>query len=73
MERRVKGIGGVFLKADNPEETREWYFKHLGIKSGQWGGTFRWRTDQVKESMDLLHGVFLKVIPLTPIQARRMP
>lgn len=36
MERRVKGIVGVFLKADNPEETREWYFKHLGIKSGQW-------------------------------------
>jgi predicted enzyme related to lactoylglutathione lyase len=49
MERRVKGIGGVFLKADNPEETREWYHKHLGIKSGQWGGIFRWRADHAKE------------------------
>ena len=46
MKQRVKGIGGVFLKADNPEATRAWYSKHLGIKSGQWGGTFRWGKDE---------------------------
>ena len=43
MKQRVKGIGGVFLKADDPTATREWYQKHLGIKSGKWGGTFQWR------------------------------
>lgn len=42
MKRRVTGIGGVFLKADDPVSTRDWYQKHLGIKSGQWGGTFQW-------------------------------
>ncbi|WP_018127176.1 VOC family protein [Balneola vulgaris] len=43
MKNRVKGIGGVFLKADDPKATSEWYKKHLGIKSGQWGGTFQWK------------------------------
>ena len=42
MKQRVTGIGGIFLKADNPDETRNWYQTHLGIKSGQWGGTFEW-------------------------------
>lgn len=45
MKRRVTGIGGVFLKSDDPEATRSWYQKHLGIKSGKWGGTFRWNSD----------------------------
>ncbi|MEQ9264644.1 MAG: VOC family protein [Balneolaceae bacterium] len=43
MKRRVTGIGGVFLKADDPKATNEWYLKHLGINSGQWGGTFEWK------------------------------
>ena len=47
--KRVTGIGGVFLKADNPQKTREWYQKHLGIKSGQYGGTFEWRHGDNKE------------------------
>lgn len=51
MKRRVTGIGGVFLKADNPEETRNWYHKHLGIKSGQYGGSFQWRHADDKEKL----------------------
>lgn len=43
MKKRVTGIGGIFLKAKDPNETKEWYKKHLGIKSGKWGGTFEWR------------------------------
>jgi len=43
MEKRVTGIGGVFLKAKDPDATKKWYNDHLGIKSGQWGGTFEWR------------------------------
>lgn len=41
--KRVTGIGGVFFKTDKPEETKQWYKRHLGIKSGQYGGTFEWR------------------------------
>ena len=29
---RVKGIGGVFFKSDNPKRLYEWYEKHLGLK-----------------------------------------
>lgn len=41
--KRVTGIGGLFFKCKDPEETKKWYKKHLGIKSGQYGGTFEWR------------------------------
>lgn len=41
--KRVTGIGGLFFKSENPEQTKAWYQKHLGIKSGQYGGTFEWR------------------------------
>ncbi|MBO6585750.1 MAG: VOC family protein [Gracilimonas sp.] len=43
MKKRVTGIGGVFLKAKDPDATRDWYRDHLGIKSGKYGGTFEWR------------------------------
>lgn len=51
MKKRVTGIGGVFLKAKDPKATNEWYAKHLGIKSGKWGGTFRWRHSEDKEQI----------------------
>ncbi|XWN37369.1 MAG: VOC family protein [Balneola sp.] len=51
MKKRVTGIGGVFLKAEDPKATNEWYRKHLGINSGQWGGTFIWRHSENKEKM----------------------
>lgn len=41
--KRVTGIGGVFLKAENPEELRKWYRTHLGIDVQDWGGAvLRW-------------------------------
>lgn len=43
MKKRVTGIGGIFLKAKNPKTTKEWYKTHLGIESGEYGGTFEWR------------------------------
>jgi predicted enzyme related to lactoylglutathione lyase len=44
---RVTGIGGVFLRAREPESLLAWYVKHLGIVSNGYGGTsFRW-TDEV--------------------------
>lgn len=41
--KRVKGIGGVFFKARDPEKIKEWYKTHLGIQSDQYGGMFQWR------------------------------
>jgi predicted enzyme related to lactoylglutathione lyase len=41
--KRVTGIGGVFFKCKDPEKIKKWYDKHLGIKTGQYGGGFNWR------------------------------
>lgn len=40
--KRVTGIGGIFFKTSDPEKTKEWYSKHLGIESDQYGGKFAW-------------------------------
>jgi len=34
---RVTGIGGIFFFSDNPEETKEWYAKNLGLEINEWG------------------------------------
>lgn len=36
---RVTGIGGIFIKASQPDQLREWYRKHLGLDIQSWGGT----------------------------------
>ena len=40
---KVTGIGGIFFFSDNPQETREWYAKHLGFEINDWGSTFESR------------------------------
>ena len=35
---RVTGIGGIFVKALDPEALREWYRRHLQIDVQPWGG-----------------------------------
>ena len=41
--KKVTGIGGVFFKSSDPEKTKEWYNKHLGIDTNDYGATFEWR------------------------------
>lgn len=43
MKKRVTALGGIFFKSDNPEESKDWYRKHLGIESDKYGGAFEWR------------------------------
>jgi predicted enzyme related to lactoylglutathione lyase len=40
---KVTGLGGVFYKVKNPEETRTWYQEHLGLKTDDYGSNFEWR------------------------------
>ena len=42
-EPKVVGIGGIFFKSDNPEETKKWYKKNLGIITDQYGSMFKSR------------------------------
>ena len=34
---KVTGIGGIFFFSDNPQETKEWYAKNLGLEINDWG------------------------------------
>jgi predicted enzyme related to lactoylglutathione lyase len=35
---RVRGIGGIFFKANDPKALAEWYGKHLGVPVEPYGG-----------------------------------
>ena len=41
--KKVTGLGGIFFKCKDPEKTKEWYKKHLGINAGEYGYTFKWK------------------------------
>ena len=43
MKKRVSGIGGIFFKTKDPKTTKDWYNKHLGLNTDQWGSTFWWK------------------------------
>ena len=36
---RVTGIGGIFIKARDPDALRAWYREHLELDVQEWGGT----------------------------------
>jgi len=41
--KRVTGIGGIFFKCKNPAKVKDWYKKHLGLDTNQYGTTFEWQ------------------------------
>ncbi len=43
MKKRVTGIGGLFFKTEYPQRTKDWYKKHLGFNTDDWGCTFWWK------------------------------
>ncbi|GAB5540220.1 MAG: VOC family protein [Salibacteraceae bacterium] len=51
MKKRVIGIGGIFFKSQNPAKLKEWYSKHLGIDSDQYGSKFVWRAAEGAEML----------------------
>ena len=51
---KVTGIGGIFFYCDNPEETREWFHKNLGIETNEWGSTFESRNVNKPEEINTL-------------------
>lgn len=36
---KVTGIGGIFFFSDNPQETKEWYARNLGLEINAWGSS----------------------------------
>lgn len=42
---KVTGIGGIFFKCKDPEDTKKWYRDNLGIDAGEYGHTFTWKDE----------------------------
>ena len=40
---KVTGVGGIFFFSENPEKTKEWYSKNLGLEVNEWGSNFEFR------------------------------
>ncbi len=54
LKPKVTGIGGIFFFSENPEETREWYAKNLGLNTNDWGSTFNTRDINNPEQINSL-------------------
>ncbi len=49
---KVTGIGGIFVKAEDPTELQKWYGEKLGIPIGEHGITiFPWREVDAPEKL----------------------
>ena len=49
---RVTGIGGVFLKAQKPDQLAAWYQEQLGMTLSPWSGVeFEWREKDSPETI----------------------
>jgi predicted enzyme related to lactoylglutathione lyase len=40
---RATSIGGVFFKCKNPDQLKEWYARHLGLRTDAYGTSFAWK------------------------------
>lgn len=40
--KKVTGIGGIFFKCKDPAKMKEWYSKHLGLNTDEYGTSFEW-------------------------------
>ncbi|OAB80429.1 VOC family protein [Cochleicola gelatinilyticus] len=45
MKKRVTGLGGFFFKTEDPKVIKEWYRKHLGLNTDDYGCTFWWKDE----------------------------
>lgn len=51
--KKVTGIGGIFFKCKDPGKMKEWYGKHLGLNTNEYGAVFEWYegADSTKKGM----------------------
>ena len=49
MKKRVTGIGGLFFKTKDPKSSKDWYKKHLGFNTDDYGSTFWWKDKDDKD------------------------
>ena len=54
QEPKVTGVGGIFFRSKDPEKTKEWYSKNLGIATTQYGCSFEFRNANRPEEINYL-------------------
>ncbi len=52
--KRVIGIGGIFLKCRDVDQTRAWYSRHLGVSLESWGAQFHFKDEPNPEAYSVL-------------------
>jgi predicted enzyme related to lactoylglutathione lyase len=51
---RVTGIGGIFFRSANPGELKDWYGKHLGLATDDYGSVFEFRNANRPDEINYL-------------------
>jgi len=47
--KRVTGVGGIFFKCNDPKQTKDWYAKHLGFDTDEYGASFTFKKNDAPE------------------------
>ena len=51
---KVTGIGGIFFRCKNPDATKEWYGKNLGLAIDKYGSSFEFRNAHRPDEINYL-------------------
>ena len=51
---KVTGIGGIFFFSQDPQKTKEWYSRNLGLETDQYGSSFEFRNAHRPEEINYL-------------------
>lgn len=51
---KVTGIGGIFFFSEDPEETKKWYARNLGLEVNEWGSSFEFRNARRPDEINYL-------------------
>lgn len=52
--KKVTGIGGIFFKCKDPQQMKDWYGKHLGLPTDEYGAMFAFREEDNPEKKGYL-------------------
>ncbi|KAA3660155.1 MAG: VOC family protein [Calditrichaeota bacterium] len=54
QQKKVTGIGGIFFKCRDVQKMKDWYQKHLGLKTNEYGSLFEFRSSENPEQKGYL-------------------
>ncbi|MCH2235096.1 MAG: VOC family protein [Crocinitomicaceae bacterium] len=52
--KKVTGVGGIFIKCDDPDKMKDWYRDNLGFDTNEYGAMFESRNSENTDLKDYL-------------------